>query len=163
MDDCVELDKKVTVRLRMATRLPDGTIKKQPEMTFTFIYGVESQIPSFENALKGARPGDRKKIEVPASELYGDHDPSLIREIPKQGLIKQRIRQGRYYRQIKRGSLVSFKILEVRPNTVLVDFNPPTAGITASVDLEVISVRNATQKEINKAMEDQSKRQIGCA
>ena len=162
MDDCVDLDKKVTVRFNMATRLPDETVKKQPETTFTFIYGVESQIPSLEDALKGARPGDRKKIEVPAAELYGEHDPSLIREIPKQGLIKQRVKEGRYYRQIKRGSLVSFKILEVRPNSVLADFNPPTAGITATVDLEVISVRQATQEEINKAMEDQRRRQIGC-
>ncbi len=162
MNDRIELDKKVTIKFSMVTRLPDGTTKTQPERIFTFIYGVESQIPSLENALKGARPGDRKRVEVPPAELYGEHDPSLIREIPRQGLIKQRIKEGRYYRQIKRGSLVSFKILEVTPKAVLADFNPPTAGISATVDLEVISVVDATEKEINRAIEDQNRRQIGC-
>ena len=162
MDDYVDLDKKVTIRFTMETRLPDGTVMRQPQRTFTFIYGVESQIPSLEEALKGARPGDKKKVEVPPSELYGEHDSSLIREIPKQGLIKQRIRQGKYYRQMKRGSLVSFKILEVRPKTVVADFNPPTAGISASVDLEVLTVVKATDKEINQAIEVQNRRQIGC-
>jgi len=162
MDDYVDVDKKVTIRFTMETRLPDGTVVKQPQRTFSFIYGVESQIPSLEEALKGARPGDMKKVEVPPEELYGAHDCSLIKEIPKQGLIKQRIRQGRYYRQMKKGSLVSFKILEVRPRTVVADFNPPTAGISASVDFEVLSVVQATAKEINRAMEAQNRRQIGC-
>jgi len=162
MTEYVDLDKKVTIRYSMATRLPDGTIAKQPERTYTFIYGVESQIPSLEDALKGTRPGDRKTIEVPPAELYGEHDASLIREIPRSGLIKQRVIEGKYYRQMRRGSLVSFKILEVKPKSVVADFNPPTAGISAIVDLEVISVTAATKEEINAAIQTQNKRQIGC-
>ena len=162
MDDFVDLDKKVTIKFSMQTRLPDGTVAKQPERTFTFIYGVESQIPSLEIALREARPGDKKRIEIPPAELYGEHDSSLIKEIPKQGLIKQRIKEGKYYRQMKRGSLVSFKIIEVRPKTVVADFNPPTAGISATIELEVLSVVNASEKEINEAMEAQNRRRIGC-
>ncbi len=162
MDDFVDLDKKVTIKFSMEARLPDGTVAKQPERTFTFIYGVESQIPSLEDALKGARPGDKKRIKVLPGELYGEHDSSLIKEIPKQGLIKQRIKEGKYYRQMKRGSLVSFKIIEVRPKTVVADFNPPTAGISATIELEVLSVVNASEKEINEAMEAQNRRRIGC-
>ena len=162
MDNFVDVDKKVTIKFSLDTRLPDGTVVRQPERTFTFIYGVESQIPSLENALRGARPGDKKVIEVPPAELYGERDSSLIREIPKHGLIKQRIKEGRYYRQIKRGSLVSFKILEVRPTTVVADFNPPTAGISATVRLEVISVVKASEQEISEAMEAEKRRQIGC-
>jgi len=162
MAEYVDLDHKVTIKYSMETYLPHGSVANQPERTFTFIYGVESQIPSLENALKGARPGDKMRIRVPADELYGEHDPSLIREIPKQGLIKQRIKEGTFYRQMKKGSLVSFKILEVKQNSVVADFNPPTAGISATVDLEVLSVVKATQKEINAAMEAENKRQIGC-
>ncbi|RLB86662.1 MAG: hypothetical protein DRH15_00995 [Deltaproteobacteria bacterium] len=162
MKQCIDLDKKVTITFTMKTYLPDGTVAEQPRRTYTFIYGVESQIPSLEEALKGAIPGDKKTIEVPPAELYGEHDPSLIREIPKAGLIRQRVKQGKYYRQMKRGSLVSFKVLEVKGKSVVADFNPPTAGISATVDLEVIAVTDATQKEISAAMEAQTRRQIGC-
>ena len=158
----VDVDKRVTIRFKMKTRLPNGTEVIQPEQTYTFIYGVESQIPSLDSALKGLRPGERKTVEVPPAELYGAHDPSLIKEIPKAGLIKQRIRLGKYYRQMKKGSLVSFKVLEIKPNSVLADFNPPTAGISATVDVEVVEVCDATEKEINAALEAQAKRQIGC-
>jgi FKBP-type peptidyl-prolyl cis-trans isomerase SlyD len=101
-------------------------------------------------------------IDIPASEIYGEHDPELIREIPKEGLIKQRLKKGQYYRQMKKGSLVSFKLLENRPQSVLADFNKPMAGIRVSMDLEVTAVREAAGSEIDAAMEAQIKKSIGC-
>ena len=111
---------------------------------------------------RGPGPGDKFSIHLPPAEVYGEHDPSLIREIPKKGLIKQRIKEGKFYRQMKMGSLISFKILEIRPDTVLVDFNKPMAGISVSVEGEVISVRKSTAEEVKAAYEIQAKRDIGC-
>ena len=99
---------------------------------------------------------------VPPHELYGDHDTELIREIPKEGLLKQRVREGEYYRQMKMGSLVEFKVLETKDDTVLVDFNKPLAGISALMDGEVLAVRKPSEEEISKAEESQRKREIGC-
>jgi len=53
-------------------------------------------------------------------------------------------------------------VLEIRPDTILADFNPPMAGISAVVDLEVTSVRKATEQEIASAREAEAKRRIGC-
>ena len=91
-----------------------------------------------------------------------EYDPSLTREIPKKGLIKQRVKEGQYYRQMKKGCLVSFKVLEVRPQTVLADFNEPLAGISVSVDLKILSIRDASKAEIDAAHESQLKKSIGC-
>jgi len=63
---------------------------------------------------------------------------------------------------MKMGSLVSFKILEVRPDTVLVDFNKPMAGISASMRGEVVAIRKADEAEIAAAREDQRRKKIGC-
>ncbi|MEJ2726873.1 MAG: hypothetical protein P8175_20015, partial [Deltaproteobacteria bacterium] len=82
--------------------------------------------------------------------------------LPKEGLIKQRINEGQYYRQIRKGCLVSFKVLEIKPDTLLVDFNKPMAGVSVSMDLEVLAVREASQAEIDTACEAQVKRSIGC-
>lgn len=158
----VQTDKMVTVRYSMQTRLRDGTVKDRPAQEMSFIFGVDRQVPAMEKALEGCREGDRVSVSIPPGEIYGEYDPALTREIPKQGLIKQRIKEGQYYRQMKQGCLVSFKILEVRPNTVLADFNEPLAGISASVDLEILSIRDASKAEIDAAFESQVKKSIGC-
>jgi len=127
-----------------------------------FIYGVEEQVPSLEAALKGAKKGDEMEFTVPPEELYGSYRPSLVKEIPKKGLLRQRLKEGQYYRQIKRSALVSFKVLKVNEDTVLADFNPPLAGIGARLWLKVLDVWQASEEEIKRASESQAKRKIGC-
>jgi len=160
--DRVAPKSKVTIRYRMETRLPDGTVKEHGDDRYRFIFGVERQVPTLERALEGCALGEVKSLHIPPSEIYGAHDPELIREIPKRGLIRQRLQEGRFYRRIKGGSLISFKILEVRPDTVLADFNRPMAGIEVSMDLEVLDIQEASDGEIDRAMEARLKRDIGC-
>ncbi len=160
--DRVEQDSTVTIRFTMSTEISPGELKEPPEDEVRFIFGVEEQVPALEKVLEGAEVGQKFSLQIPASEIYGEHDPSLIREIPKQGLVKQRIKEGKFYRQMKMGSLVSFKILEVRPDTVLVDFNGPMAGISASMRGEVVAISRAGKAEIAAAREDQRRKKIGC-
>lgn len=158
----IEPDCVVRMRHSMKTRLPDGKIKEQSEETTEFIYGVESQVPTVERALEGASAGDTFHLHIPPAELYGEYDPNLVREIPRAGLIKQRLKEGRFYRQMKKGSLVSFRVLEVRPDSVLADFNEPMAGISVDIDVEVLDVRPADKEEIEAAYDAKLKRSIGC-
>ena len=154
----------VTLRYRMQVKLPDGRFeKRQKEGVFNFIYGIEKQVTTLERTILGAKKGERFTIYIPPKELYGERDKNLIKEIPKKGLIRQRIKKGKYYRQIKKGSLISFKILEIKDKTILADFNQPLAGISATLDLEIMDVRKATEKEIISAKETEAKRKIGCA
>lgn len=158
----VEKDKKITINYTMTSHYPDGTAREHPTARLTFILGVERQPPSLEKALERSRAGQKLKVIVPPSEIYGDHDPSLIKEIPRKGLIKQRLKEGRFYRQMKMGSLISFRVLEIRQHTVLADFNRPMAGIGVSLDLEVLKMEEASRTEINNALRAQAKKSIGC-
>jgi len=160
--DRIARDRMVELKFRMWTYLPDGSAKERPEETLAFIFGVERQPLALEKALEGAKAGDTMEVHIPPSEIYGEHNPDLLREIPREGLITQRIKKDRFYRQMKKGTLISFKILEVGPDTVLADFNKPMAGISASVELEVLSIRKANSEEIAAAVESQNKRSIGC-
>lgn len=160
--DKVEQGSAVTIRFTMTTEIPPDEFRERPEDEVRFIFGVEEQVPALEKALEGAEVGRKFSLKIPASEIYGEHDPSLIREIPKKGLVRQRLKEGNFYRQMKMGSLVSFKILEVRPDTVLVDFNKPMAGISASMRGEVVAIRRADKAEIEAVREDQRRKRIGC-
>ena len=161
--ESVQIEKMVTVTYHMMTYLADGTIKDHPEEEITFVYGVERQVPTLERALEGSHVGDRKNVTISPAEIYGEHDPRLISEIPRRGLLKQRLVQGQYYRQMKRGKLISFKVLEILPNTVVADFNDPLAGIEVFMEFEVTAMRDASPEEIEMAREAQVKRRIGCA
>lgn len=152
----------VTIRLKISAQLPKGQTQDPVRQEFEFIFGVEHQVPTLEEALKGASEGHQFSLVIPPDELYGAHDAELIREIPKEGLLKQRVREGQYYRQMKMGSLVEFKVLEIKDDTVLVDFNKPLAGISALMEGEVLAVRKPTEEEISKAEENQRRREIGC-
>jgi len=160
--DSVQIEKMVTVTYHMMTHLTDGAIKDHREEAITFVYGVERQVPTLERALEGCHVGDRRNITIPSGEIYGEHDPRLIAEIPRKGLLKQRLVQGQYYRQMKKGKLVSFKVLDIFSRTVLADFNDPLAGIEVSMDLEVTAIRDASPEEVEAAREVQVKRRIGC-
>jgi len=161
--DSVQIEKMVTVTYHMMTHLTDGAIKDHREEAITFVYGVERQVPTLERALEGCHVGDRRNITIPSGEIYGEHDPGLIAEIPRKGLLKQRLVQGQYYRQMKKGKLISFKVLDIFPRTVLADFNDPLAGIEVSMALEVTAIRDASPEEVEAAREAQVKRRIGCA
>ena len=160
--EAVQTDKLVALKYVMRSHLQDGTVKHHPEEEMRFIFGVERRPPALEKALEGRRVGDKLSLEIPAGEIYGEYDPLLTREIPKKGLIKQRLKEGQHYRQMKQGCLVSFKVLEVRPETVVADFNQPLAGIAVSMDLEILSIRDASGEEIERARETQAKKAIGC-
>ncbi|RJR38536.1 MAG: hypothetical protein C4576_22245 [Desulfobacteraceae bacterium] len=161
--NAIRPEKMVTLKYRMTTHLPEGGFDERAEERISFVYGVETQVPALEKAIEGKHAGDAVSLSIPPAEIYGEHDPALIREIPKKGLIKQRLVQGQFYRQMKMGTLVSFKVLEVRPDSVLVDFNKPMAGVKVSMDVEILEVKDATQEEIRAAAEAQARRNIGCS
>jgi FKBP-type peptidyl-prolyl cis-trans isomerase SlyD len=160
--DEIGREKMVTLRYRMKTQFPDGVVRERSEERMSFVFGIETQVPSLERAIEGKRAGDAVSLTVPPAEIYGEHDPALVLEIPKKGLIIQRLKEGQYYRQMKLGSLVSFKVLEVRPDTVMVDFNRPLAGIQVDMDVEILDVKPAHEDEIRAAAEAQARRKIGC-
>jgi FKBP-type peptidyl-prolyl cis-trans isomerase SlyD len=160
--ESVQSGKRVAVKYRMRTHLLQGSAEDHSEEELSFIFGVERQVPSLEKAIEGCRVGDRLSISIPAAEIYGEYDPTLTKEIPRKGLIKQRLKEGQYYRQMKQGCLVSFKVLELKPQTVVADFNEPLAGISVSMDLEVMDIKDASKAEIDAAREAQAKKSIGC-
>ena len=161
--ETVEYGKKVRLKYKMQVLLPDGNIaEKSLEKVVDFIYGVEEQSKTLEKAIYGAKKGDVFHIHIPAKELYGERDKNLIREIPKKGLIKQRVREGQYYRQIKNGVLISFKVLKIKEDSILADFNPPMAGVSALMDVEILDVKKASVSEIEAARQIEAKRRIGC-
>jgi FKBP-type peptidyl-prolyl cis-trans isomerase SlyD len=124
-----------------------------PKRRVEFVFGVDRQIPALEEAVLALKKGDEIEIHLNPEDLAGTHDKDLIMEIPKAGLKKQRLAVGKVYREIRRGCLYTFTALEIRENTVLADFNKPSAGCSVDVKIRILDVRPADAQDIQQAMD----------
>ena len=59
----------------------DSSTGKEP---LAFIVGAGQMIKGFDAAIPGMVVGDKKTINIPAAEGYGEKDPTAIIEFPKE-------------------------------------------------------------------------------
>ncbi len=141
----------VTIEYTIRTTSPSGESSETGPQTCSFVYGVDVQYPSVEAAIANAKPGDRVKVCVPAEEIFGVYDETLVRELPKEDYKQERLKSGCMYRQIRKKSLVQFMVKEVRDDVVVADFNDPRAGTCAEFDILIKEVREAKKSEMAPA------------
>lgn len=107
-----------------------------------YVQGAGHIITGLEKALLGLKPGDKKSVDVPAKEAYGEVNPDAKRKVPRSAI--QNIEN------IKVGDVVgasngehSFRavVSQVTSEEVELDFNHPLAGKDLHFDVEIISVK----------------------
>jgi len=52
----------------------------------TVLFGAQNIIPGLENRMEGMEAGEKRTIEVPAAEAYGEKNPELIQKVPREYL-----------------------------------------------------------------------------
>ena len=137
----IENGKKVTLyyKLLVNGQLLETANEKDP---FTYVHGQHQIVPGLEKNLAGLSVGDKKTIHIQAEEAYGPVDPKAFREIeieklpkdvtPKVGTLLEA--------HSPQGEAMLVKIREVKPKTVVIDFNHPLAGKELEFQIEVINI-----------------------
>jgi FKBP-type peptidyl-prolyl cis-trans isomerase SlyD len=116
-----------------------------------YVHGYGMLVPGLEAALVGLKSGDKKQIVVPAEEAYGDRDEELVLEV-ERGEFPDGVEVGdEFVATSPDGEEVVLHVLEVNDDGVLVDANHPLAGMTLHYEIEVKSIRPATDTEIEEA------------
>jgi len=124
--DVVYPTRYITVEYELYLR--DGTLVDRGE--FVYRQGFGHVHPKLENALEGKRVGDEVVVELSPEEGFGEFREDLVKEIPKSEFGNIPLVPGKvlYMREEESGEPIAMSILEVREDTVLVDFNHPLAG-----------------------------------
>ncbi|MCS5593678.1 MAG: peptidylprolyl isomerase [Porticoccaceae bacterium] len=126
----------------------DSSAGKEP---LAYLHGSGNIIPGLENALEGKNVGDSMVVAVTAAEGYGEVQPDLIQEVPResfQGV--DDIEVGMQFEaQTGNGDSVPVTVKTVTDEFVTVDGNHPLAGNNLNFDVSIESVRDATQEELN--------------
>lgn len=142
-------DSVVSIDYRL--HLGDGkTIdESDPGEPLVYLHGYEQIVPGLEKALEGKKVGESLKVTVTPEDGYGEYDPDGVEEVPREDFPPDMELEagGIVSATDEDGDEVDFLVKEVRPKTVVVDFNHPLAGKTLHFDVTVREVRPATDEE----------------
>ena len=116
-----------------------------------YLHGTGGVIPGLEAALLDKVVGDQFTAVIEPDDAYGAVNPSLVQVVPRSAFAGvESIEAGmRFTASDGEGDQQSVAIAEVNGDEITVDGNHPLAGQTLHFEVEVISVRAATEEEIS--------------
>lgn len=148
----MQITKDSVVTLDYRLHLGDGKIidESEPGDPLVYLHGYEEIVPGLEKALEGKKAGESLKVEVAPKDGYGEYDPDGVEEVPREDFPPDMELEagGIVSATDEDGDDVEFLVKEVRPKTVVIDFNDPMAGKTLHFEVTVREVRAATPEEL---------------
>ena len=154
----MKVSKNKVVTLIYSLRLNNETGELVQEVTterpFVHLFGVGNLLPAFEKNLDGLKTGDKFGFHLTSEEAYGKQSDEAIIELDKkifeiEGKIDEEILAvGKMLTmQDQNGNPLEGRILAIKDEKVIMDFNHPLAGENLYFSGEIIDVRDASKEE----------------
>lgn len=152
-------NKYVTVAYELYTDNDKGIhelVEKAPiEHPFQFISGLSIALDSFESKILAMAEGEAFDFVLKVDEAYGPYEQERVIELPKETFVingrfdKDMVYPGAVLPLINAdGMRFQGLVLELKDNTVIIDLNHPLAGKDLHFKGQVVTMRNATNEEI---------------
>lgn len=118
-----------------------------------YVHGYGMLVPGLEAALTGLAEGAEKEIAVEPAEGFGEHDEELVLEVDRSDFPNPAsVAPGdEIVAESPDGDEVPMRVLEVRPDSVVVDANHPLAGMKLRYSVKVREVTDASEEEVAEA------------
>ncbi|MDR1226739.1 MAG: peptidylprolyl isomerase [Prevotellaceae bacterium] len=152
----VENNRVVSLSYRLVV---DGDIVDQADARspLQFIFGNGMLLPKFEANVAGKKAGDIFDFKLSAADGYGEVIEGMILEFPHDmfmvdgELEEDLLVEGNVVpMQDHDGHILNGTVVELKDNSVMLDFNHPLAGMDLHFTGKVEDVREATEKELKK-------------
>jgi peptidylprolyl isomerase len=107
-----------------------------------FTVGAGQMIRGFDAAIPGMVVGDKKTINIPAEDAYGERSEEAIIPFPVQNIPPDMQLQAGMQLTLsdQQGNPVPVVVLEIREDVVLLDANHRLAGEALIFDIELVSI-----------------------
>ena len=152
--------------LEVDGQMVDHTTKERP---LDYIHGTGSLLPKLEDAIEGLEAGQAFEVTLSPAEGYGEVDPDRIVELPKSAFeVNGEIREdllvpGNTIPMLNSmGGVIPGVVLEVSESIVRMDLNHRMAGKALHFKGEIVSVREATEKELTEGLHGEYLHSCGC-
>jgi FKBP-type peptidyl-prolyl cis-trans isomerase SlyD len=130
-----------------------------------YIQGKQNIIPGLEKQLDGKKVGESLKLTISPEEAYGPRHESLVQAVPKTqfGENASQVQVGMQFEvEAEGGQMMVVTAIEISEDEVVLDGNHPLAGETLNFDVEVLSVRQATEEELKEGFVKKEAPSCGC-
>ena len=139
--------KSVIIDYTLSLKSGDVIETTRNEEPLTYVQGSGELIKGLEQAVAGMEKGTKKDIILPAAQAFGTHDPEALLEIPKTELPPESlVPETVIHASGPKGQSIHGKVLEVKEETVLVDFNHPLAGQELHCAVNIVDVQETATK-----------------
>jgi len=107
-----------------------------------FEIGSGSVIKGFDEGVSGMKVGEKKTINIPVDEAYGERSEDMLIEFPKDRFPKDmEIKEGMQLMMSNgSGQNIPVIVTEVKDDAVILDANHPLAGEDLIFDIELIEI-----------------------
>lgn len=133
-----------TVRIHYTGTLNDGTQfdSSAGRDPLQFEVGSGQIIPGLDREIPGMNVGDKKTVNIPAAEAYGEVNPQMQQSIPRAQIPAEIPLEigARLQMQTPEGQVIPVTVAAVDEQAVTLDANHPLAGKDLTFDIELVSI-----------------------
>jgi len=107
-----------------------------------FTVGAGQMIKGFDDAIPGMEVGEKKTINIPAKDAYGEKNADAIIEFPKSNIPEDmKLEPGmKLQLQNQAGQPIPVVVSEIKDDVVVLDANHELAGKELVFDIELVRI-----------------------
>ena len=152
-DLAVAPDTFVTLSYQLFDEHGEAVDRATSSDPLTYVHGYAQIVPGLERGVEGMKAGEKRSFQVEPEDAFGDHDDEGVFEVEKGEFPNAaNVKAGdEFVAEDADGDHIAMRVVEVLPEGFLVDTNHPLAGQTVRFEVEVTSIRAATEEEIASA------------
>lgn len=136
-----------TVKITYVGTLNDGQMFDSSEGRdpLEFVLGSGQIIKGLDSAIPGMSVGDKKTVNVPCDQAYGEKNPEARQAVPREQIPADiPVAVGTQLQmQTPQGQVVPVTVAEVTETEVTLDANHPLAGQDLNFEIEVVEIKAA--------------------
>ncbi len=140
------------VEIHYVLKDKDGELldSSEGQKPLAYIHGIGNIIPGLEQKLEGKKIGDKVNAIIAPADGYGIREEKLVHKIPMSNFKdKSQVKLDAQFRvEMEDGPRIA-TITQIEEEEVTVDMNHPLAGEELHFDVEVMTIRDATEEEIS--------------
>lgn len=146
----------LTYELKLNNDKGEMIQKVDKDRPFVYLFGVGGLLPLFEKNLEEKVVGDKFAFGLTAEEGYGPINKEAVVSLDTsifevEGKVdEEMLKVGKVIpMQNDQRQPLNGKIVEVKNDKVVMDFNHPLAGQNLHFSWEIIEIRNASEEELS--------------
>ena len=152
----MQVAKDTVVELDVQLSDVHGNLIQQTAEAVQYLHGgYEGIFPLVEEALEGRAIGDKIDVRLEPEDAFGDYDAELVR-MAERAQFPPELEVGMQFEQESDadGESLVYTVTDIADDKAVLDGNHPLAGMALRFAATVVSVRAATQGEIERGYAD---------